>query len=233
MKAVVSEISGNVLADIGTDHGYIAIEALLSGRVARAILCDLNKGPLARAVKNIDAKGLSHRAETRLGSGLMPLNPNEADCVCIAGMGGMLITEILQEGAHVLQSVERLVIQPQLDIHTVRKFVHSAGFKIANEHMLYEGRFYTILSCKPGQDSEYGIAEYLFGKILIERKDAVLKQYLEYRIAECVKICEAQDSGRQDRGRFCVLLNGKTHNRPLSWQNRPLSCHCREVLACL
>jgi len=188
IQAVVSEISGNVLADIGTDHGYIAIEALSCSHVDRAILCDINKGPLSRAEKNIASRGYTGRAQMRLGSGLMPLSPDEADCVCIAGMGGMLIVDILRDGIEVLRTVKRLVLQPQLDVHTVRKFVHSAGFKIANEHMILEGKFYTILSCIPGRDSEYGTIEYEFGKLLIERKDTVLKQYLQYRIAECEKI---------------------------------------------
>jgi len=188
IQAVVSEISGNVLADIGTDHGYIAIEALRAGRVSRAILCDINKGPLQRAAENIAAEGLSDCAEVRLGNGLAPLKPTEADCISIAGMGGMLLCEILRDGAEVLQTAERLVLQPQLDIHTVRKFAHSAGFIIADEHMIYEGRFYTIMRCERGSEAEYSIAEYAFGKHLIERKDDVLKQYLQYRIAECEKI---------------------------------------------
>ena len=194
IETVVSEISGNVLADIGTDHGYIAIEALISRRVSQAILCDIREGPLRRAAHNIAIRGLTGCAGTRLGSGLKVLHPNEADCISIAGMGGMLIIEILRDGAEVLRSVDKLVLQPQLDIHNVRKFVHSAGFMIVNEHIIYEGRFYTVLSCKRGSDVEYGTADYMFGKLLIERKDAALKQYLQYRVEECKKILRGYEA---------------------------------------
>lgn len=193
IQTVVSEISGNVLADIGTDHGYIAIEALRVGCVSRAILCDINKGPLRRAADNIAAAGLSDCAETRLGNGLSPLRSNEADCISLAGMGGMLITEILHDGAEILQSVGKLVLQPQLDVHIVRKFVHSAGYMIADEHMILEGRFYTILSCERGRDTAYSNNEYIFGKHLIERKDDVLKQYLQFKIVECEKILRVHE----------------------------------------
>ena len=224
IEAVVSEISGNVLADIGTDHGYIAIEALLSGRVSRAILCDLNSGPLQRAKSNIAVWGLTESAQTRQGSGLAPLLPNEADCVSIAGMGGMLIIKILREGMDVLQSIDRLVLQPQLDIHTVRKFIHTAGFMIANEHIIFEGRFYTILSCKRGSDVEYSDDEYAFGRLLIQRKDAVLKQYLQYRIAEYEKILRELNAA--------VLLRpsqGKTPAQSIMKEKNI----CEEVLDCL
>ena len=181
------------IADIGTDHGYVAIESLRDGRISRAILCDKNERPLRRAEGNILALGLSDYAQTRLGDGLAPLKPNEADCISIAGIGGMLMIGILQNGADLLCTTQRLVLQPQSDIHNVRKHVHLAGFKICNERMIFEGRFYTIIRCERGRDTEYSDVEYLLGKCLIERKDAVLKQYLQYRVAECERILRAHE----------------------------------------
>jgi len=189
IKAVVSQISGKVLADIGTDHGYIAIEALREQRVSRAILCDINRRPLQRASENISAAGLNDRAEVRLGNGLTPLRPGEADCISIAGMGGMLMIEILKAE----EPSPCLVLQPQLDINAVRRFVHSIGFKIADEQMLFEGRFYTVMRCERGFE-EYTDAEYEYGRLLIERKDSVLKQYLIYRITELEKILRMHES---------------------------------------
>jgi len=105
-----------VLADIGTDHAYLPIEAIKRGICERAIACDVAEGPLKAAAKNVQAAALDiedsapnmnnaaldtrevalcEKIETRLGDGLRVLHPGEADCIVIAGMGGMNICEIL------------------------------------------------------------------------------------------------------------------------------------------
>ena len=56
-----------VLADIGTDHGYLPIAAIRRGLFSRAIACDLNAGPLKVAEANICEAGLENKIETRLG----------------------------------------------------------------------------------------------------------------------------------------------------------------------
>ena len=50
MKAAASMVTtGNVLADIGTDHGYVPIALVQRGRIPSAIAMDINKGPLEKA----------------------------------------------------------------------------------------------------------------------------------------------------------------------------------------
>lgn len=194
LRAVTAEISGVTLADIGTDHGYVAIDAVREGRVERAVACDINIGPLLRAEANVRACGFEERIDIRLGGGLAPVKPGEADCISIAGMGGMLMVDILREGGGVMRAADRLVLQPQLDVPQVRRFVQQSGFRIANERMLYEGRFYTVLRCERGRGAEYTPAEYAFGKILIDNKDATLRRYLEKRLSECEKILRVYEN---------------------------------------
>lgn len=142
LKAILSLVEGKVLADIGTDHGFLPIAACLENRVRRAVACDRMPGPLARAEANIRQYGLEDRIETRLGYGLEPLKPDEADCVVIAGMGGMNIVQILQEPI----TIKRLVLQPQRDIPLVRAALDEMGFKIFNELTTEDrGHTYTVL----------------------------------------------------------------------------------------
>ena len=54
MNAVASMVTqGYVLADVGTDHGYVPIALVQQQRIPRAIAMDINKGPLARAREHI------------------------------------------------------------------------------------------------------------------------------------------------------------------------------------
>ena len=143
LQAMLDFVEGEVLADIGTDHGYLPIEAILAGKVKKALACDLSEGPLACAAENIARFGLEKRIETRLGFGLQPLRPGEADCVAIAGMGGMRMIDILQDCP---KGVKRLILQPQHDVVAVRKALGGFGFTVSGERLLVDkGRVYTVI----------------------------------------------------------------------------------------
>ena len=83
---------GSIVADIGTDHGYIPIWLLQQKIAVKAIAMDIGEGPLKRAREHIVLYGLEDLIETRLSNGLSGLYPKEADTVVIAGMGGELIS---------------------------------------------------------------------------------------------------------------------------------------------
>ena len=62
LLAVASFVTdGNILADIGTDHGYIPIFLVQEKRIPGAIAMDINAGPLERAKEHIDMYGLKGR----------------------------------------------------------------------------------------------------------------------------------------------------------------------------
>ena len=62
MKAVAAMVtSGGVLADVGTDHGYIPIALIQRQKIKSAIAMDINKGPLAHAQDNIASAQLGRR----------------------------------------------------------------------------------------------------------------------------------------------------------------------------
>lgn len=167
------------VADIGTDHGYIPIYLINNGMAKYCIACDINPKPLSNAKKNIDYYQMNNKIETRLGSGLSKLAVGEVDAIIIAGMGGMLIIDILQDDLELVKGVGLLILQPQLDVAPLRKYLHSIEFKIIDEKMLYEdGKYYTIIIAKPGKENAYIEKDYLFGKKLIEAKDSVLKDYI-------------------------------------------------------
>ena len=99
LQAVASMVTENSrLADVGTDHGYIPIYLCEMGTIPSAIAMDVIKGPLLRAKMNIERYHMQEKIRTRLSDGVLKLNPDEADSVVIAGMGGTPVMKILEEG---------------------------------------------------------------------------------------------------------------------------------------
>ena len=171
------------LADVGCDHAYVAIEAVRRGRAARALACDVRKGPLQQAAEHILCAGLAGKIETRLSDGLEQVAPGEADTVVVAGMGGPLMERILQGR---LGDFAHFVLSPQSEIPHFRRFLLAEGMQIDEETMLIdEGKYYVILNVSQradaaSSDSMYVTEEdFLYGGRLLRRLDPVLKSFLE------------------------------------------------------
>lgn len=175
-------LPGQVVADIGCDHGYVSITLTNSGKFEKALAMDINEGPLRLAGQNIALYGDKARIETRLSSGFDKLEKSEADTVIIAGMGGMLVRDILDAGRDKLESVKQLVLGAQSDIDTVRRYITAAGFRIDDEEMLEEdGKYYQLIrAVNDGSDNvgKLNDIEALYGPVLINKKHTVLREYL-------------------------------------------------------
>ena len=76
---------GAKVADVGTDHGYLAICLLERGIAANVVATDIRPGPLAGAKQNIAQAGLSDRISLKLCDGLDAVEPEQADVIVIAG----------------------------------------------------------------------------------------------------------------------------------------------------
>ena len=82
---------GTVLCDVGTDHAYLPIWLLKTGKISRALACDIRPGPLETARKDGAKYEAGEGLSFRLSDGLRQVSPEEAEDVVIAGMGGELI----------------------------------------------------------------------------------------------------------------------------------------------
>lgn len=195
---------GNRLADVGTDHGYVPIALVKAGRIPSAVAMDVNRGPLARARAHIREYGLSTYIETRLSDGLAQLEPGEAETVMIAGMGGMLTIRILENGAHCLDTVQELVLQPQSDIRRVREWLRNHGRLTTAEDIVEEdGKYYPMLKAVRGRERPLTEADLCYGKAEVQRSPETLRRYLQAGLAENRKILEtlrAHGRAGTDRG---------------------------------
>lgn len=151
MRALVGLVKPcHCMADIGCDHGYVAMELILSHICEKVIATDINHGPLQLATSNIKDYEMQEFIDTRLSDGTQALMPNEADGIVCAGMGGKLIIQILQQGMELVQNMRQLILQPQSDIQEVRSFLRESGFIIEKEDMVYEDeKYYPMMRVIP------------------------------------------------------------------------------------
>ena len=176
---------GKRVADIGTDHGYIPVYLLNNNKVSYAILADVNKGPLENARKEVRHNKLEDKVDLRLGSGLEVLKPNEVDEVIIAGMGGMLISDLLEAKKDVAHTVDKLILQPMQAQGELRKYLYNNGYEILDEVLVKEDfRIYEIIVAKYiGENTEVNNdIEYEVGSKLIENKDELLSEFINKKI---------------------------------------------------
>ncbi len=158
---------GGIVADIGTDHGYLPIYLIHSGKIQRAIAADIGKMPLENAKKSVAQYSLTDKIELRLSDGLNSFSENEVDEIVFAGMGGTLIAEKLRETSWVKNEKLHLVFQPQSRAEDLREFLFSNGFEIGTEIATHEGNRYYIAfdAFYTGEVREFTVADCFLGKL--------------------------------------------------------------------
>ncbi len=170
---------GKTAADIGTDHGLVPAALAERGICSRVIATDLRSGPLEAARRLVTARGLAERIDLRLGDGLTPLVPGEADVLIIAGMGGALMQRILREGEAAARAAVRLILSPQSELEQFRRFLRDENYFIERERLVEEdGKYYYILSVHPGEAQTLAPEELAFGKSPSPEDREVFQQFL-------------------------------------------------------
>ena len=185
LQTIISLVEpGEMIADIGTDHGYVPIALVRRGICRKGLAMDVGNGPLERAREHIHAHSMENVIETRLSAGLHMLQPGEADRIVIAGMGGPLMQRILEEGEAAARAAGQLILSPQSGLREFRRFLTENHYYIQNEAMLREdGKDYTILIVHDGEPEVYDESDYTYGKRIREEDIPVKIDYLKREIA--------------------------------------------------
>ena len=173
----------NVVADIGSDHALLPIALVLNGKVTRAYASEVNEGPYEMSVKNVEKYNLSNYIIPVLSDGISEL---EADvtCITICGMGGNLISDILDSSKEKLAHVNEIIIQPNNNEETARIWLVNNGYDIEDEKIVYEDDVYyeVIKAVKREQERRYSKEELYFGPILLANKsDEFISKWNKYK----------------------------------------------------
>ncbi|MCE5235882.1 MAG: class I SAM-dependent methyltransferase [Eubacteriales bacterium] len=191
----------HTVADIGADHGRLAVALLQTGQAARAIASDISDKSLDKARELAAACNMESRLSVRTADGLSGLAKNEADALVIAGMGGALIARILADSPEVAQNAERIMMQPMRGTAELRYYLHHNGFRILDERIAFEaGRYYQLIAARFGEPEaipeNFPEGVYKFGWVMAQKRDKNLLPLLRrYRAGHVKRLEKAQRAG--------------------------------------
>lgn len=189
----------DTVADIGCDHGYVCFELIKKNKVKKAIASDVSYPSLKKTKDFVKLNNIEDRIETRVGDGLDVLKTDEVDAVIIAGMGGVLISEILKKN-YDLKFKEKnpvLILQPVQQAKDLRYYLYENQFEIIDEDIILDmGKYYNVIVAKKikGISNTYKMVQkckdvYMeYGILNIVKKNILLKEILEEKIKGSKKL---------------------------------------------
>lgn len=174
---------GAYVCDVGTDHAYLPVYLVLTGRAARALASDINKGPVMRAKESVIKYGVSDKIDVALSNGLAGAESYPVTDIIIAGMGGELIASILDAAKWVRDGKYRLILQPMTHAEILRKYLADNRFSIIDEDIVKDvgnNKIYQIICAEfSGNAENYTVDELYLGRYNIARGGDILKEHCE------------------------------------------------------
>ena len=170
--------NGSKVCDVGSDHAYLPVYLIQKDQITCAIAGEVVEGPYLSAKQTVRDYRMENRIEVRLGDGLQILSKeDEVTAVTICGMGGELISRILEagyNGGH-LNGRERLILQPNVAEHFVREWLMNHSYHIVEETVVEDNhRLYEIIVAEPvDKRVEYTELELKYGPILLKESSAL------------------------------------------------------------
>ena len=212
IKAIAANLSkGTFLADIGSDHAYLPCYVCLHDSRARAIAGEINTGPYKSACETVRLFDLNDQIDVRQGDGLTVLHDDPVEELVIAGMGGSLITHILEHGKAHLSSVNKIIAQPNIGEHNVRRWLIQNQFEIIDESLIKENHhIYEIIVAKKCKNKTETVIlnprEILLGPILLKEKTPLFYEKWKIRLHKTEQIKQqVKQAQKNEEGKIAQL----------------------------
>ncbi len=220
MRAVLDFVENvDTAADVGCDHGFVSAAMIREGRAKRVIACDISAKSLRKTQELIRICGLEG-IDTVVSDGLHALAGEALDCVVIAGMGGLLMRDILADGLALIKGKRDLVLAPQGNEYELRVFLYENGYHICDEAVVRDdGHYYQIILAQQGKAQPPGEVYLHFGYYPVQRKDVTQKAFLLHKLREYERIVTRAQNGKNTE----MYVTKK----------REMCQRIREVLECL
>lgn len=190
---------GSVLADVGTDHAYLPVFLVKTGRCPCAVASDLREGPLLNAKQTVREHGLEDRIRTVLSDGLDALEPRCADDVALAGMGGILIAELLARASWLRDPAVRVIAQPMSHAEDVRLWFFQNGFRLEREACAVDGlHCYVAMAAHYTGEITVPPPALPYGGLLFGKPDEAAVCYLNRQLSRLKKRRDALQNADKD-----------------------------------
>ena len=189
--------NGRRICDIGTDHAFLPVFLTLSRISPSSVAADINKGPLKKAAETILRYNCGDKIKTVLSNGFENIERDDFDDAVIAGMGGELISSILDKAPFLKSKNAKLYLQPMTAIPELRTYLYKNGYTITDERLAKEGeKLYIVFEAVAGKDEMP--LEPLFGSCLIKHMGSLEILYLEKLILQKEKIISGLKKAKKE-----------------------------------
>ncbi len=187
--------SGAIVADIGSDHAYLPCFLVHQGIASKVIAGEVAKGPYDSALNHVKEEQLEQAITVRLANGLKAIHKEDGvDTITIAGMGGPLISSILEQGKDVLHTISRLILQPNIHAKAIREWALLNTWVIVAEEIVKEDeKIYEILVLEKGLMT-LSDSELLLGPFLLKERNHVFQEKWNKEAREWKRILQALKS---------------------------------------
>ena len=182
------------VADIGCDHGYLCLGCLEKG-ISFVQNIDNKIGPLNTAKMNLQDY-LDKNIIFTLCDGLDELD-DRVDTVVISGMGGDLITQIINSNLEKAKKLKKIIVVAHSKVPLLRENL-TKYFEIVDEDLIEDNdKIYEIIVFNPQKIKKYSFEELLLGPVLSIRKSDLFIKKITKRINEIEKILSSSNVGLQ------------------------------------
>lgn len=154
LTAIANLVDYGKVADVGCDHGKLGYYLVSTDRASEVIATDISKSSLDKAKELAFENGVAHVMQTRLCDGLGAVCSEEVDTVIVAGLGGDVISGILQRAREEGKTFGSFILSPNTHPEKVRKEIVLSKHTIVFDEMLEcAGKTYTIIKTKKGESA--------------------------------------------------------------------------------
>ena len=160
-----------LVADIGSDHAFLAVKLLKNKQVKTVSNIEINQKPLEAGIKNLKANFVYKDTVNVINDGLKNWTLTKYfDYVVIAGMGGLNITEILKNAK---VKIKNLILFPNNNAFLRRKYLSKNNWKFVYETIVNESKYYyPVIYVSKTKGIKYSNnKDWYFGKLNIKQKE--------------------------------------------------------------
>ena len=206
LKAIENLIpDGSVLVDVGTDHGFLMINAIKNKQVKHAYGIDINENPLLSCEENIAAADLTAQITLILNDGLKGFS-KPADVFVLAGMGGETIYKILAE--YEFKPHHRIIIQANSKHIELRQALSQQKLKLEKELFFYEKDIPILIMQAAKGESDYDDYDFVIGPHLKLQNNSSYHHFLTERLDQLEAIKDYSESLRIEYDTIKSYLQG-------------------------